>query len=82
MNVQTERRRRSRLITPGEAERPEGVMRLPYLPPTITLIDVSLESFLTDSVTLTMADGKPKYTPYDDTEPEIEAGDIWFQVPF
>jgi hypothetical protein len=42
-NEQPERRRRSMLITPGEAERPGAAMRLRYLPPAVSIHRVELE---------------------------------------
>jgi hypothetical protein len=42
-NEQPERRRRSMLITPGEAKRPGAAMRLRYLPPAVSIHRVELE---------------------------------------
>jgi hypothetical protein len=56
-DVLSERRRRSMLITPGEAERPGAVavaveveIRQPYVPPIVTLHHVRIEESIADTV--------------------------------
>jgi hypothetical protein len=71
-NEQPERRRRFLLATPGEAERPGA-----YVPPTIEVIRISVESFMLDSPT---TEKVPHDISPNDTDYKIQdemSGDVW-----